>query len=121
MLVLVALLAGCVTEKNSLHYLGSDLCGREEECAKGQFDSNYDSHAECVDDYEDANDDWQQCLIDAGCEFDPKELAECRDTIRTSSCEDFTQADWIDDCTHIYDCDDADAMQVATCTWNSYF
>lgn len=100
----LSLAAGCLTEGNFNTRLARDLCQRSEECNQAEFEAQFDSIGDCVDQASEQDDPATQCLESAGCDFDRAGARECRQAVRGGSCEDFAAAEWANDCDDIYDC-----------------
>jgi hypothetical protein len=102
--VLVAGLgSGCLTESNFNEKLARDFCQKMQECTEEQFDAQYSSIGECVDDSTTDEDPATTCMKAAGCTFDRAGARDCRQAVQESECGE-EGIDWANSCTDIYEC-----------------
>ena len=111
---LAASLTGCslfgpgnITEDNWAESFAKTYCKQLQECEKGYFESEYSDLEDCEDEVKDDAEDAAEAADDADCNFEEDEAQECIDSLHTSSCEDFYDLEYLDDCDAIYDCDGA--------------
>lgn len=113
-IAVIGLFAGCLTEGNYNEKLTRDLCKKAKECNQSEFEAQYSSVGDCVDDaaFEDPA---TECLKGAGCEFQRSEARNCRQAIRSNSCEDFANVEWVNDCDQVYDCTSEQQAEFVEC------
>lgn len=112
----IALLAvSCITEQSYVERIGNTWCRRQAECNRADFERRYSDHRDCVEDFTDGWGEVQDCAIDAGCEWQPEEARKCRAEMRALSCEDFGASEYDDECDEIYDCSQAQQVEVLAC------
>lgn len=109
-LFLSLLLTGCfgvgeVTESNWTEKFSDVYCNQLEKCSRGFFESEYSDMADCLDEVQDDAEDQADNLDDLGCDFDEEEAQQCLDSFHKASCEDVYEADYLDDCEDVFDCD----------------
>ena len=76
-------------------------CDRQEECALGDFEREWSSMSDCVDDKED---DLHIPRWDEGCDLDRDGAGACLDYLRTTDCAGFDHDDIDEACEDAYDC-----------------
>ena len=105
--IFVVLMVGCATNEDTFWEQYAQVsCTRMHECLKGPFQAEWDDDiSECVDDqmddYEDAEDYYDDC------DFDDDKARKCLEQTRSDSCGDLSE-DGVDDCSEVYDCSDSD-------------
>ena len=100
----IAFGAGCLTEGNFDQKLARAGCERTEECAQAEFEAQFDSVGECVDELSEQENPATECLESAGCDFDRAGARDCLQAVRSGTCEDYAEGEWVNDCDDIYDC-----------------
>lgn len=112
--VLAAALSGCsvfgpgnITEDNWAESFAKTYCKQLQECEKGFFESEFSDLDDCEDEIKDDVEDAAESADDADCNFEEDEAQDCVDSIHESSCEDFYDLDYVDDCDAVYDCEGA--------------
>ena len=110
--------AGCVTKNNADVKIARAACDRFEECALGEFEEEYSSVADCVDDFTDPDERGVtvDCLDQAGCEFRADYARDCRSSIASVSCEEFVDGDVSSRCDDIWDCTNEQALEALECS-----
>lgn len=108
-------LMGCYTEDNYPDTVAKQGCKRYKECERADFDNDYTSLGDCTE--ETAHDlrDFQDCYIDAGCEYDAEQAKICSKALRTESCEDWSEGAANNDCDELYNCSDREYLDVVAC------
>lgn len=98
------LLLACVTAQSYPNQSASVSCARYAECEKADFEANYDSQADCVDDFAEL----VQCYADE-CDFDAQAAGEALSELRSADCDDVGQS--MGDLGDAYtDCDEVAVM-----------
>lgn len=108
-------LLACVTAENFNAKQAGLWCVRAEECDKGSFEAAYDDQGECRDEFVSTSDDYIECFIENCDTFDAEQANQCLQALRTDSCAQMSEGDYLSDCdwTGVWsDCDDVD---VALC------
>ena len=109
---LAATLSGCslfgpgnITEDNWAESFAKTYCKQLQECERGYFESEYSDLEDCQDEVKDDAEDAAESADDADCNFEEDEAQDCVDSMHASSCEDFYDLEYLDDCDKVYDCD----------------
>ena len=103
-LAIIVLLTGCVTEENVVGKVGNTWCRRLAECDRASFEEQHASHGDCVDDFRDTFEPWQECRIEHGCDWEPSEVSRCRSELRNQSCSEVVDGGWLNVCAETYTC-----------------
>lgn len=112
-MAMTVLSTGCLTEGNFNQKLSKDVCQKFKECQRSDFDSEYSSVGDCVDSSD--GDPATECLEAAGCEFRKDEARDCRQAVSGSSCEEFSELEWVDNCVDIYECNSEQQAEFVEC------
>lgn len=86
--LLLALLAGCVTEENFPRKLADASCDWMQECQRSLFEALYSDPADCEADAESGILDVMDVAEAAGCTFMEDAAPDCIDAARSASCTD---------------------------------
>lgn len=119
--LLFVLLAGCVTENALPTTMSTKLCARSIECDKSTFEQVYSDKRDCIETTEADLQTIQDCLVDAGCSYDPDFARECVQAINDASCVEVTSGEWLGQCIVLgeryagYSCSLGAVAQAATC------
>ena len=108
-------LMGCYTEDNYPDTLARHGCSKFKECERADFDEQYTSLGDCTEEAAEDLRDWQDCYLDAGCEYDAEQARTCSGAIKGETCEDWAQGESNNDCDEIYDCSDREFIDVLAC------
>lgn len=111
---LFALSTGCLSEGNFNEKLAKDFCQKQQECFPDEFDQQYDSVGDCVDEGTAQEDPATECAKAAGCAFDKAGANACRDAVQSSSC-DGEDLDFVTACANIYECTDEQQTAFVAC------
>lgn len=118
LLFLSLLLGACgPNQEDFFMTMGEELCEKAEECLDNDLDdyTGFDDIGECVDSYEDMEDDFNDIYADDhDCEYDRSKARECLAAIRDVECDDdedeFLEEleEALEDCEidDIFDCDE---------------
>jgi hypothetical protein len=110
------LLTACYTQDAYVDTIGADYCARLRTCDRAEFDGLYTNVKDCKAEWRDVWDNYDTCLTEAGCTFDPKEAAACGAAIRKADCTEVSDGSWAEACLDIYACDAPDLLEAAFCS-----
>jgi hypothetical protein len=114
-LIPLLLLTACYGQEAWVDTLGASHCSRYRACYPDDFDELYEDNGECKDAWRGLWDDFDACLAEAGCAYDPKGAAACDKAIRGADCDSIGNGAWTDACTEIYTCDLGDSIAAGLC------
>ena len=110
--MLIFALFACVTAENFASKTDAVFCQRTEECDKGAFEGRWSDQGECRDEFDQSTEDGMSCYLD-NCTFDEAEANDGLKAMRTSTCDDFTSADYASDCDNVWQ--ECDVVDLALC------